>query len=276
MRTVVLVPVIAVLACCSVRADDGPAFDVASVKPSVKPPNGSNGWTRVRMDGGPDTPDPTRIDYQNVSMSNLITRAYGIEHWQLNGPDWMGGETFDITAKVPAGATKEQFLLMLQNLLAERFQLRVHREAKEMATYSLTAGKNGAKLKPHVETPPASADSAAAGPGPLKRDPQGYPILSQGMTMASSNGKTRLRDSDRDIAWLIGHISGQLGATVSDDTGLRGHYDIELYWSSQRGDDGGPDLPEAMAQQLGLKLEKKKGPVEMLVVDRLEKVPSGN
>jgi uncharacterized protein (TIGR03435 family) len=274
MRTL-LVPVVAVLACGALRADDPAAFEVASVKPSVKPPNGSQGWTMVKMSGGPGTPDPTRIDYQNVSMNNLITRAYGISHWQLSGPDWMGGENFDITAKVPAGATREQFAAMLQNLLAERFKLQVHRESKEMAMYSLTVGKSGLKLKPHVEKQPAAADEKAE-PGPVKKDAEGYPILSGGMTIASSGGKARLRDSDKDIAWLIGQLSGQLGAPVSDDTGLKGHFDIELYWASGQGDDGSPDLAEAVARQLGLKLEKKKGPIETMVVDHVERVPLGN
>ncbi len=271
MRTLLIL----LLSCGALYADDPLAFEVASVKPSVKPQPGSRGWTSMKMDGGPGTPDPTRIDYQNVNMSSLITRAFDLNYWELSAPDWIVVEQFDITAKVPVGATKEQFRTMLQNLLAERFKLQVHRETREVAMYSLTAGKNGSKLKPHVETPPVAGEEKLE-PGPLKRDAEGYPILTHGTTMAWTNGKARLQGFDKDMAWLTGQLSGQLGGPLRDDTGLQGRYDFELYWAARQGDDGSPDLPAAVAQQLGLKLEKKKGPLQILVVDRLERIPSGN
>ena len=270
MRTLLVL----LLSCCALAADDPLAFEVASVKPSVKPQPGSRG---LRMAGGPGTPDPTRIDYQNVTMSSLITKAYDLNFWELSAPDWIVVEYYDVTAKVPAGATKEQFRTMLQNLLTERFKLQVHRETREVDVYSLTAGKNGSKLKPHVETPPAPEENKPEpGPGPLKRDAEGYPILTHGTTMAWTNGKARLQGFDRDMAWLVGQLSGQLGGPLRDDTGLKGRYDFQLYWAARQGDDGSPDLPAAVAQQLGLKLEKRKGPLDMLVVDRLERIPSGN
>jgi uncharacterized protein (TIGR03435 family) len=270
MRTLVFL-LACVLACLAPAADE-PVFEVASVKASVKPQPGSRGWTTMRMDGGPGTGDPTRIDFQNVNMSSLITRAYDLDYWKLSAPDWIVTENYDVTAKVPAGATKEQFQKMLQNLLAERFKLQVHRETRQVDMYSLTV--RNSKLKPHVETPAAGAEKSE--PGPLKRDAEGYPILTHNTTMAWTNGKARLQGFDKDITWLAGQLSGQLGGPLSDDTGLRGHYDIELYWAARQGDDGSPDLPSALQQQLGLKLEKKKGPVEMLIVDRLERTPVGN
>lgn len=261
-------------------ADDPAAFEVASVKLSVRP-EGRNAISPVRMDGGPGTQDPTRIDYQNVSLSNLVTQAYGLNHWQLSGgPDWMYMPLYDITARVPAGATKEQFQLMLQNLLAERFKLQAHRETKELPIYYLTAGKNGSKLKPHVEVPPPP-DNADKPSGRLKIGADGYPILSNGTTMAVTNDRARMQMVDKDLAWLAGQLSLQLGGPVSDETGLTGKYDIALYWSArhpnaQSDADAEPDLIEAVQQQLGLKLEKKKGPSEMLVIDHVEKEPTGN
>lgn len=234
-----------------------------------------SGW-----DGGPGTQDPTRIDYQNVSMNNLVTQAYGLNHWQVSGPDWMGLAMYDITARVPAGATKEQFQLMLQKLLADRFSMQVHRETKELPIYSLTAGKSGSKLKPHVEVspPPDSADKPTPEEsGRPKLGADGYPILSGGTTMAVMSGRARVQMIDKDLAWLAGQLSGQLGGPVSDETGLTGKYDIALYWSSRQSDaDNEPDLMAAVQQQLGLKLEKKKGPSEMLVIDHVDKEPTGN
>src|ERR1039457_5492305 len=115
------------------------------------------GMMRVRMSGGPGTPDPGQLTYTNVSLKNILTNAYNVKGYQLSGPKWLDSERFDITAKIPMGATKEQFQLMLQNLLAERFKLTLHHETKELPMYALVVGKGGSKLKESVE------DDAAAG-----------------------------------------------------------------------------------------------------------------
>jgi uncharacterized protein (TIGR03435 family) len=262
-------------------ADDPPAFEVASVKLSVLPES-TKGFFRVKMDGGPGTSDPTRIDYQNVSMINLITRAYDLNHWQVSGPDWMGLAMYDITARVPAGATREQFRQMLRKLLAKRFNLQVHRDTKELPIYTLTVGKSGSRLKPHTPAPPPDYHDKAEpdAPGPIKTDVDGYPILSRGMSMASTNDRARMQIFDKDLECLVDQLSGQLGAPVTDETGLTGTYDIALYWSSRSPNatdaDNQPDLIAAVQQQLGLKLERKKGPSEMLVIDHVEKEPTGN
>jgi uncharacterized protein (TIGR03435 family) len=286
MLRTIPITALAALLCCGAWAQtaaDSPAFEVASVKPSPPPEGGPNGFFRVAMDGGPGTQDPTRIDYRNVSMSILVSKAYGLNYWQLSGPDWINIENYDIAAKVPPGTTKEQLKLMLQNLLAERFKLQVHRETKDFPMYFLTVGKGGPKLKPHVDMPPpVDADKPMPdSPSPIKMGPDGYPILPPGTTMASTRGRARIRIDNQNLAWLVGQISGQLHAPVQDDTGLKGQYDISLYWSSQPlsaqpGADTGPDLIAAVQEQLGLKLEKKKGPVEILVIDHVEKVPTGN
>jgi len=140
-------------------------------------------------------------------------------------------ENYDVTARVPFGATKEQFQLMLQNLLAERFGLQVHRETKEIPTYILTVGKSGSKLKPHVDVPPPDdADKPAAeGPVRTKMGADGYPVLSGGTTMAIMRDRARMQINDQDMARLAAQLSGQLGAPVSDETGLTGKYDFGLY-----------------------------------------------
>lgn len=110
MTRTILIAALPVLACCSSWAQpagDSPTFEVASVKPSPPPEGGPVGFFRVSAGGGPGTKDPTRIDYRNMSMGNLVVRAYGIKHFQLSGPDWITSEMYDIVAKVPLGATKE-------------------------------------------------------------------------------------------------------------------------------------------------------------------------
>ena len=131
-------------------AQDGPTFEVASIKPfEIAPGGGYTSWSK----GGPGTNDPTRIDYHNVSLSDLISRAYAVEYYQLVGPDWLMSERYQLAATVAKGTNKEQFQAMFRNLLIDRFKLRVHRDQKEMERYSLTMGKGGPKLKQHIATP---------------------------------------------------------------------------------------------------------------------------
>jgi uncharacterized protein (TIGR03435 family) len=262
-------------------AADSPVFEVASVKPS--PPLDRTRDFNPSAAGGPGTPDPTRIDFRNYSLFGLVVRAYHLPFWQLSAPDWIKVEKYDIAARIPPGATEEQFRLMLQRLLAERLGLRVHRETKELPLYSLIVPKNGPKLRPHVEPPPAGAEKPLPdGSGRrVKSDSDGYPILARGGTMAIANDKARYRRDDTDLAPLVVLLSDQLGSPVRDDTGLQGKYDIALFWSmqplsAQPDADSGPNLFAAVQEQLGLKLEKAKGPVEILVVDHAEKVPTGN
>src|ERR1035438_9790555 len=106
-------------------------FEVASVKPAPQA-----GSARMSFRGGPGTGDPTRLAIDNYSFFSLIMRAYDLSPFQISGVE-RNGEPFNITAKIPEGATKEQFRVMLQNLLADRFQLKVHRETKELPIYEI-------------------------------------------------------------------------------------------------------------------------------------------
>src|SRR5579863_3874344 len=99
-------------------ADEQLTFEVASVKPAAPMPPGK---MMVRTQGGPGTPDPGHLNYTNVSLKNLIVNAFGVKSYQISGPDWLDSERFDMVAKVPQGATKDQVKFMMQNLLKERF-----------------------------------------------------------------------------------------------------------------------------------------------------------
>jgi uncharacterized protein (TIGR03435 family) len=197
---------------------------------------------------------------------------------------------FDFTAKIPPGTTKEAFRLMLQNLLADRFKMAVHREKKQMQVYELTVAKNGPKFK---EAVPKDAPQDDGPPQRLQRDSDGFPILAAGTTMAAIPGHARMQSANQPIAWFIEMLSGQLQGPVVDATGLKGKYDFVLSWAyADRGSSSAepaagappaaeleeyrPALLTAIQSQLGLKLREKKGLAEVLVVDHIEKAPTGN
>jgi len=225
----------------------------------------------------------------------LVMRAYDLKDYQFSGPDWTQSTRFNISAKIRGGTTKEQFRLMQQNLLAERFKLTFHREKKEMPVYVLIAARNGPKLKESVAaTPPLDGGPADGGPAPPasrppglpkpKMDANGFPIPpGRGpMTMVIPNGHATMRSVEESMAEFAGRLSDQLRRPVSDATGLKGRYDFTLNWvmdgPGYSTDDlaPGPTIFGALQEQLGLKLEQKKGPVDVLVVDRIEKAPTVN
>jgi uncharacterized protein (TIGR03435 family) len=245
-------------------------------------------------------------------MKNLLVAAYGVKTYQISGPSWIDSERFDIVAKVPQGATKDDVKLMLQNLLAERFNLTLHREKKELPMYALVAAKNGPKLK---ESPPDDPDAkapAAAAPNDPKAmedfkrtverggDTLKFPP-GRGMSMMMMNGRAHLNAPKQTMEQFAEWLAGQLDRPVVDQTTLTKKYDLALEYAPEstggRGPMGGmiapppggdgaekaeldtqaaPTLFAALQEQLGLKLEQKKGPVELLVVDRLEKTATEN
>ena len=290
------------LASCGVYAQ--PSFEVASIKPSAPPSaTGARMARRVGCSGGPGSTDPGLLTCTNMNLSNLVTTAYDVYHFQLSGPDWMDTTMFDIAAKIPPGTTKEQLRLMEQRLLVERFKLTVHHENKEMQMYELSVGKNGPKLKESVEAP-APKEGEGSGPVPPPPAPpkftmgsDGFPVLSPNSNMMIMiNGRARRVQTNETMGNFARFLSGQLGRPVTDATGLNGKYDTVLTWASEgnmparAGTAASSDAaasastPEAeplptiiqAVQALGLKLEQKKGPVDILVIDHAEKQPTEN
>jgi uncharacterized protein (TIGR03435 family) len=132
------------------------------MRPSPPNPRLSPGMVPAPIvQGGPGTPDPGQITYKDIALSTLITEAYGVRSDQVSGPGWPYTQCFDIIAKVPEGATPEQCKLMLQNLLAERFNLQFHHESRILPVYALTVAKSGLKMKDSSKAEP---------PGNSKRD----------------------------------------------------------------------------------------------------------
>jgi uncharacterized protein (TIGR03435 family) len=251
-----------------------PQFEVASVKPS--PPGATSG----AMSGGPGTKDPGLFTCQNISLRALMVTAYNLLTYRFSGPDWMGAARFNISAKIPEGTTREQFQAMLQNLLLDRFEMTVHWEKKEIQTYDLVVGKGGAKLK--ESTPEADVTETTAAAGPPKADTDGFPILPPGRHRAllEIGSHVAMRWSDEAMGQFVTYLAAQLRTPVHDETGLKGQYDFTLRWVSDgatpSADETAPYLFRAVQEQLGLRLESKKGTIDILVVDRAEKTPTEN
>jgi uncharacterized protein (TIGR03435 family) len=189
---------------------------------------------------------------------NLILRqAYGLEHYQIGGgPVWLSTDDFDIEAKSEGDATREQMMVMLQALLADRFQLKVRRETKEENVYAVVVAKGGHKLKP----PTGDRSYVSV----WRYDPPTEP----GVHYA-------LRGKKASLALIAKNIGKQMGRPVIDRTGIEGEFDFEVDFAIDDEPVSGPNLMSAIQTQLGLKLETAKAPMEMLVVEHAEK-PSGN
>jgi uncharacterized protein (TIGR03435 family) len=156
-------------------ADKSLTFDAASVKPAAPPtPDGRGMIMMAGPTGGPGTKDPGRIHYPYMSLKNILMNAYDVKNFQIVGPGWLDTERFDITATMPPDTTKEQFRAMLQNLLAERFKMTVHRETKELPMYSLVVAKGGPKMKEAAELPaPKDEGDAPPPPSPVPSQDEG-------------------------------------------------------------------------------------------------------
>ena len=259
---------------CGQSADSQPAFEVASIKASPPPP--PTGMMVGRF-GGPGSNDPTRVTFRNFDLSGLVIVAYGIEYFQLSAPDWLRDDRFDVVAKLPDGTTKEQFQYMLQNLLAERFHMAAHREKKEGQVYELVVGKNGPKLQ-EAAAEPVPEDDPPPTSGHPKLDRDGFPALPPGLrhwqVMIGNRASVRYVESLDEFAETL---SAQLGRPVTNATGLKGKYEFTLHWVLEGArDDSGPTLFGAIQGQLGLKLEPKKGLIDIVVVDHIDKVPTEN
>jgi uncharacterized protein (TIGR03435 family) len=252
-------------------------FEVASVKPT----NSVSG--RFTMNGGPGTTDPGRISYTNIMLRRILLNAYDVKNYQLSGPEWLDTLRFDITAKIPEGATKEQFQLMLRKLLEDRFKMTTHRESKELPIYALVVAKNGPKIKAAAEDVASEKSDeqqlAVAQPGEGK---DGFPALSlraPALVIETKNGRARVTAKEIPMTKFADLLTGQVGRPVVDMTGLNGDYSFAVYFTPEgpnSGDASEPSIFGALQERLGLKLEARKGPVELLVIDHAEKVPTEN
>jgi uncharacterized protein (TIGR03435 family) len=279
-----------------------PSFEVSTVKASA---DSNNMFIRFM---------PDAYTTQNIELRMVIRNAYGAtsDEQIVGGPEALLSKHFDVNAKVdadlaaslkkmPRDDRNRQMALMLQSLLADRFHLQVHIETKEMAVYALVVAKGGPKLKESAPAPPPPADSDTASAGPPAPPPPPSPDqplpkqLPRGnMMMRMSSTKAELTASAGTMDGLAKILANQpdaAGRQIIDKTGLTGKYDYSLEWTpagmgmAMKGADNGtaesganPDAPglfTALEEQLGLKIEPDKGPVQVVVIDHLE-APTAN
>ena len=222
------------------------AFDVASVKPSQIARAGGEGSRRERIDRSPGS-----LTMRNVSISFCIQWAYSVKFYQISGPRWLVDERYDIVAKASGSHDDGQLRLMLQTLLADRFKLKLHREKKELPVYALVVGKDGPKLRPST----ADGDSD--------------------MQVAAGSFVFQ-RTSMQDLADRLSDLVG-VDRPVIDETGIKGVFDVTLKSAARAALEGdGPSIFTSLREQLGLRLEPRKGRLEILVVDFADKVPTEN
>lgn len=265
-----------------------PRFEVVSIKPNR---SGDPHGTAVVQPGG-------RYTAVNITVSQLISEAYGLQSGQLvGGPDWTRIERVDITATVGgdigpgavdgsgsfSGSSRLQ--LMLQALLTERFTLVVHRESREQPIYALVLARNDGTLGPKMRV--STADCAARSDQPLP----GPPSFNAPVTCAARLGHGRLSAADATMAQLAASLSSTVQRVVRDRTGLMGRYSMEVSFTPERMpqapgptpgpgagatsplsiDPNGTSIFTVLQEELGLKLESARGPVDVVVIDSIER-----
>lgn len=264
-----------------------PVFEVASVKPAG--PFVPSGRTALGIGGGPGTEDPGRITAARATLADLLTRAYDVRYDQISGPLWLsdGSYAYAIDATIPPNTTKDQFRLMLQNLLAERFHLKLHHQAQARSGYELTVAPGGPKLKPWK---PSAKSGRPAAPVSIMMNTSGRPYPVRMSFHESMEAFCRGLGADINIS--NGEPMNGAQPRVVDRTGLTGAYEFTLEFAgamvvpgaappSQQDAAADPvDLPNifvAIQKQLGLKLVKVNNvPVDMLIVDNADKIPTAN
>jgi len=266
-------------------------FEVASVRPAGPLTPGQLG-VGMHLDGA-----QLRCTY--FSLTDLMDAAFKVRNYQILGPEWLKSDRFDISAKLPEGATREQIPEMLQNLLVDRFKIKMHRETKPLPVYGLIVAKGGLKIKevpPDPNAPPAS-DKAPIGME-VQGGRQGVSIkLPQGATF--SIGQNRLEAKNLSLKYFADVLSRFMDRPVVDMTGTKGNFDLTLELAPEdframtirSAIAAGVQLPpEAMRlldnasdsslysalQSLGLKLEPRKAPIEAVVIDSIDKTPTAN
>ncbi len=225
-------------------------FDVASIKVSQIGKAGGEGSRRENTQVSPGT-----LNMRNVTLKTAIRWAYHVMDAQVVGPDWLANERYDIMAKAAGPAPEAELRVMLQALLAERFKLAVHPQTKEMSAYALIVGKNGPKFH----------ETQSEGESSLVPDQKTMKVVIQRTPLSQ----------------LVDMLSNVLRAPVVDLTELKGRYDITLELAKYIPDRSEPMDPltiitRGLQEELGLKIEPRKLPIDLVVVDHAEKLPSEN
>ena len=267
-------------------------FEVASVKPNSAEPSPSNVSTNVPLgDGDYYVPNGGLFTATNMPLFNYIMFAYKVSDSQSGilrsqVPKWVLSERFDIQARAAGNPTKDQMRLMMQTLLVDRFKLSMHRETRQLPVFVLVQsrpGKTGPQLQSHGAN--SSCSSVPDSPGAAGTVAGGFPLTCGGVQPMQATVPGRARIGGRNVT--MGLIASTLPAVmlnsrpVLDRTGLSGTFDFALEWTPEpngpltpstnfQPDESGPPILQALQEQLGLKLEKQAGPVDVLVLDHVQ------
>jgi uncharacterized protein (TIGR03435 family) len=232
---------------CSFARQNPPEFEVVSIRPYVSQGDPANESTDTRvLPGG-------RFAGRNVGILKLIRNSFLVEDSRISGlPGWAGSETYNIDARTTGGVeiTWDNISQLVRTILESRFQLRFHRETKEIGVYSLESSKGESAMKAHAGNEPPA------------------------MSVNSQSGVVTVRCTNVSLQDLAGVLSRQTGRPVIDNTGVAGKFDFDLQWSSEQAPEPGPSVFAAL-RALGLRLVAAKGPAEFIVVDHIER-PSEN
>jgi len=254
------------------QTPDTPAFEVASVKTNTSGAPGSSGRTGNGS-----------VTFTNQTARSLISNAFDVRGNRIvGGPPWIDSERFDVNARAPVDTPDKGLAPMMQAMLADRFKLIVKREIREEPVYALVVARDdqrlGPSLRPATDCIKAAAGSGRAGGGPDAQPLRpGTPSACGSRMLGDARGIT-IQSGMRTMADLANMLRGVGEREVVDRTGLSGTFDFELRYApdSVRSTAADPtqllpDVFTALQEQLGLKLEPQRGPVDYLVIERIER-----
>jgi uncharacterized protein (TIGR03435 family) len=276
----------------SVPAPPRLEFEVASIKPSPPPAPGQINFG-IHVDGA-------MVRCTGLSLRDYIRIAFRIKDYQVIGPEWIGSERFDISAKLPEGGRREQVNDMLQTLLLNRFQIKMHHDSKEFPVYALTVAKGGLKMKESPVDPDADSSSGGAGATNVDvRGGRGGAAVAFGKGAYFTIGDDEVEGKKLTMPYLADMLSRFSQRPVVDMTDVKGAYDFKLEFpheeframtvraavsagmvlrpeALQFADRIGDEALFTAVQTVGLKLDSRKAPLDVLVIDQAQKTPSEN
>jgi len=247
---------LAIRACFLIAAACGAqSFESATIRPAARGSASSR---------GPEI-NAANFTCRNCTMSMALADAFDVTSFQIFGPHWIETERYDLGAKIAPGTTEDQVRAMEQNFLTARFQMKFHRMSREMPVYRLVVAA-GAKFKTSSTEAAAVSDESPRGV-----DKDGYPLLPSGSAsrVLMSDGKFAMRGARITMTEFAALLTRRVSRPVLDATGLTGTYDLQMKWTAE-------NLSSALKDQLGLKLEQAQAAVDVVVIDLLEKAPTGN
>lgn len=242
MRWLMIVAVTLGVGFAAAQALPGPQVEAVSIRSN---PSAGLGQHTLKI-------DPSHLTITNISLEGLLTNVYGLKEYQLEAPDWTKRVSFDVEASFSGAKETENLELLLQPVVAQRFKLEFHSETRNGKVYQLSIAAQSAKVRPATEHSPPFLNH----------------IEADGFHLQESISMARLAD----------FLSGQTDRPVIDHTNLTGDYEIKLdfipdSWELRKDPPPGPTLSEALREQLGLKFEAATAPIQVMVVDHVERAP---